>query len=166
MPCGTLEEATTPRSQPPRTREVGAQLQQTGRRVTKGAATPVPKVTLLPAQTSILFTTLAMACVSFTTTTGMPKRPSGVFHHVLGRKTKSRRTLIGSAATSTHANATAMLFPANARLIFLTGGLTRDRYLVDTGATLSMVPCNSKTTPSGPPSQRSRWTTYPLLRIH
>jgi hypothetical protein len=96
------------------------------------------------------FTTLAMACVSFTTTTGMPKRPSGVFHPVLGRKTKSRRTFIGLAATSTHAIATAMLFPANARLIFRTGGLTRDRYLVDTGATLSMVPCNSKTTPSGP----------------
>jgi hypothetical protein len=43
-----------------------------------------------------------------------------------------------------------MLFPANARLIFLTDELTRDRYLVDTGATLIIVSCNSKTTPSGP----------------
>ncbi len=46
--------------------------------------------------------------------------------------------------------AMAMLFEANAGLIFLTDELTRDRYLVDTGATLSVVPCNSKTTPSGP----------------
>jgi hypothetical protein len=31
-----------------------------------------------------------------------------------------------------------MHFPANAGLIFLTDELTNDRYLVDTGATLSM----------------------------
>jgi hypothetical protein len=43
-----------------------------------------------------------------------------------------------------------MLFLANTGLIFLTDELTRDRYLVDTGATLSIVPCNAKTTPSGP----------------
>ncbi len=53
--------------------------------VTKGAATPVTKAAILPART-LLFTTLAMACVSFTTT--MPTRPSGVFHPELGRKTK------------------------------------------------------------------------------
>jgi hypothetical protein len=35
-----------------------------------------------------------------------------------------------------------MHFPANAGLIFLTDKLTNDRYLVDTGATLSIVPCN------------------------
>jgi hypothetical protein len=52
----------------------------------KGAATPIPKVALLPALTSILFTTLAMACASFTTTT--PTRLSGVFHPVLGQKTE------------------------------------------------------------------------------
>jgi hypothetical protein len=54
--------------------------------VTKGAATPVSKVACLPALTFIRFTTLAMACVSFTTT--MLTRLSGVFHPVLGRKTK------------------------------------------------------------------------------
>jgi hypothetical protein len=43
-----------------------------------------------------------------------------------------------------------MHFPANARLIFLTDELTHDRYLVDIGATLSIVPCTSKTNPSGP----------------
>jgi hypothetical protein len=43
-----------------------------------------------------------------------------------------------------------MLFPANAGLIFLTDELTHDMYLVGTGATLRIVPCNSKTTPSGP----------------
>jgi hypothetical protein len=65
-------------------------------------------------------------------------------------KLKSHWTLTGSAATSTHATATAMLFPANAGLIFLTDGLTRVRYLVYIGGTLSIVPCYSKTTPSGP----------------
>jgi hypothetical protein len=43
-----------------------------------------------------------------------------------------------------------MHFPANARLIFLTDKLTNDRYLVDTGATLSIVPCNQISNSSGP----------------
>jgi hypothetical protein len=42
-----------------------------------------------------------------------------------------------------------MHFPANAGLIFLTDELTNDRYLVDTGATLSIVPCNQNSSPSG-----------------
>ncbi len=59
-----------------------------------------------------------------------------------------RRTTFGSADTQTHA--TAMHFPADAGLIFLTDELTNDRYLVDTGATLSNVPCFKNTSPSGP----------------
>jgi hypothetical protein len=59
-----------------------------------------------------------------------------------------------------------MHFPANAGLIFLTDELTIDRYLVDTGATLSIVPCNLDSSLSGPLSQRGRWTTYPLLGIY
>jgi hypothetical protein len=43
-----------------------------------------------------------------------------------------------------------MHFPANAGLIFLTDELTNDRYLVDTGATLSIAPCNQNSSPSGP----------------
>jgi hypothetical protein len=43
-----------------------------------------------------------------------------------------------------------MHFPANAGLIFLTDELTNDRYLVDTGATLSIVPCSKNANPSGP----------------
>jgi hypothetical protein len=43
-----------------------------------------------------------------------------------------------------------MHFPANAGLIFLNDELTNDRYLVDTGATLSIVPCNQNSSPSGP----------------
>jgi hypothetical protein len=43
-----------------------------------------------------------------------------------------------------------MHFPANAGLIFLTDELTNDRYLVDTWATLSIVPCNQNSSPSGP----------------
>jgi hypothetical protein len=40
--------------------------------------------------------------------------------------------------------------PANAGLTFLTDKLTNDRYLVDTGATLSIVPCSQNASPSGP----------------
>ncbi len=43
-----------------------------------------------------------------------------------------------------------MHFPANAGLIFSTDKLTNDRYLVDTGATLSIVPCTKKSSSSGP----------------
>jgi hypothetical protein len=43
-----------------------------------------------------------------------------------------------------------MHFPANAGLIFLTDELTNDRFLVDTGATLSIIPCTSNSSPSGP----------------
>jgi hypothetical protein len=43
-----------------------------------------------------------------------------------------------------------MHFPASAGLIFFTDELTNDRYLVDTGATLSIVPCNQNATPSSP----------------
>jgi hypothetical protein len=61
-----------------------------------------------------------------------------------------RRTIFGSAANPAHATATAMHLPANAGLIFLTDELTNDRYLVDTGATLSIVPCSQNSSPSGP----------------
>jgi hypothetical protein len=40
-----------------------------------------------------------------------------------------------------------MHFPVNAGLIFLMAKLTNDRYLVDT---LSVVPCNQNSSPSGP----------------
>ncbi len=65
-------------------------------------------------------------------------------------KLKRRRTTFSSAANSNHATATAMLFPANAGLIFLTDELTNDKYLVDTGATLSIFPCKQNSSPSGP----------------
>ncbi len=47
-------------------------------------------------------------------------------------------------------SATAMHFQAKAGLIFLTDELMNDRYLADTGATLSIVPCMSNVGPSGP----------------
>jgi hypothetical protein len=43
-----------------------------------------------------------------------------------------------------------MHFPANAGLICFTDKLTNVRYLDDTGATLSIVPCNQNSSPSGP----------------
>jgi hypothetical protein len=68
----------------------------------------------------------------------------------LVRKLNWRRTPFGSVAIPAHATATAMHFPANAGLIFLTDKLTNDRYFVDTGATLSIVPCTANSSPSGP----------------
>ncbi len=75
---------------------------------------------------------------------------TGAFRPVLGQKLIRRRTLFGSAAFSTHATATAMHFHANAGLMFLTDELTNDRYLVDTGVTLSIVLCNQNSNPYGP----------------
>jgi hypothetical protein len=57
---------------------------------------------------------------------------------------------LGSATMPAHATATAMHFPADAGLIFLTDKLTNDRYLVDTGAILSIIPCASNANPSDP----------------
>jgi len=43
-----------------------------------------------------------------------------------------------------------MSFPTNAGLLFLKDTLTGDNFLVDTGATLSILPHNAKDRPSGP----------------
>jgi hypothetical protein len=71
-----------------------------------------------PPQISIHFRTLAMACANFTIT--MPIGLTGVLHLCLVGKLVCRRTIFGSAANPAHATATAMHFPANAGLIFLT----------------------------------------------
>jgi hypothetical protein len=68
----------------------------------------------------------------------------------LVRKLICCRTTFSSATFTTHATTKAMHFPANAGLIFLTDELTNNRYLFDTGATLSIVPCNHNSGPSGP----------------
>ncbi len=72
------------RSGQPRHSETGAPLPAAGREATKGAVMPVPKVAPLPAQISIHFKTLAMACENFTTTT--PIGLTGAFRLILGRK--------------------------------------------------------------------------------
>jgi hypothetical protein len=74
----------------------------------------------------------------------------------------SRRTTFGSAAFPTHATATAMHFPANADFIFLTDEFTNDSYLVDTGATLSIVPYNHNSGPSAPFSKGQMGNPSPL----
>jgi hypothetical protein len=43
-----------------------------------------------------------------------------------------------------------MHFPTNSGLIFLADELTNDKYLADMGATLSIIPLNSKNKPFGP----------------
>jgi hypothetical protein len=106
--------------------------------------TPAPKVAPLPAQAFIHFKTLAMACINFTITTLI--RLTGALCPVLCRKTSLLPNHFRIGGKSDTRTATAMHFHANAGLIFLTDELTNDRYLVDTGATLSIVPCS----PSGP----------------
>jgi hypothetical protein len=54
-----------------------------------------------------------------------------------------------AAATMTHATANAMHFPPYSGMIFLTDEMTNDKYLVDTGATLSIVSHKSNSKPSG-----------------
>jgi hypothetical protein len=148
MPCGMLGEATTPWLRLPRHQDVRAQLQPTGRRVTKGAAARSKS--------------RPPSCPDFYSFhnpgNGVCKLHNYYAHKALRCTSpctwsenyiKSRRTLTSSAAISTHATAMAMHFPANAGLIFRTDELT-DRYLVDTGATLSIVPCTANSSPSGP----------------
>jgi hypothetical protein len=55
-----------------------------------------------------------------------------------------------SCCYMTHDTATAMHFPPNSGLIFLTDEMTNDKYLVDTGARFSIVPHKSDSMPSGP----------------
>jgi hypothetical protein len=69
--------------------------------------------------------------------------------HLVGNL-KSRQALTSSAAMPAHATSTTMHFPAYAGLIFLTDELTGEMYLVVTGATLSIIPCASNASPSGP----------------
>ncbi len=82
--AGMLGAAKTQQLQPPRHSLVEALLLAVGREATNGAVTPTPKVSPLPAQTSIPSKTLAMACINFTIT--MPIRLTGVLHPVIGRE--------------------------------------------------------------------------------
>jgi hypothetical protein len=82
MPCGMLEAATTLWSRPPRLSEVGALLPTAGGEATNGVVTATSKVAPPPAQISILFRTLAIACANFIITTAT--RLTGVLHPVLG----------------------------------------------------------------------------------
>ncbi len=143
----------------PRHRGVGAQLKQTGRRVTKGATTLILKVALLPAQTSILFVTLAMACVSFTTTT--PTRPSSVFHPVLGRKTKKPPDpyRFGGNINTCHCHGHA--FPGKSRTHYSHRWTDSWQVFGWHWVTLSIVPCNSETPPSGPLLKRADGQPFP-----
>ncbi len=59
-------------------------------------------------------------------------------------KLKSRQAFTGLVAMPAHATATAMHFPADAGLIFLTDELTNDRFFIDTAATLSIIPVADK----------------------
>ncbi len=74
----TVAAATTQRNRSPAPNK--------GKRGDNGVATPAPKVAPLPPLTFTLFKTLAIAFVNFTVI--MPTRLTGVFHTVLGRKTK------------------------------------------------------------------------------
>ncbi len=138
-----LEAATTLRSRLPRLTEVGALLPLAGRRPTKGTATPA-----FPP----CFSRFPEPCQWRVQVSQLLLQQSTQVYCILYffGKLKCRRAFSGSATIPAHATATAMHFPANAGLIFLTDELTNDRFLVDTGATLSIIPCTSNSSPSGP----------------
>jgi hypothetical protein len=121
---------------------------------------PVPKVARLPALLSMLFRTLPMACASFTIIT--PTEHTGVLHPVLSWKTKMLPNLFwfGGHSSTHHCHGDA--FPSNAGLIFLTDELTNDRFLVDTGATFSIIACTSNSSPSGLFLKEQMDNPYPL----
>jgi hypothetical protein len=89
-----------------------------------------------------------MACANFTTIT--PTEHTGVLHPILSRKTEVPPNLSWLGGHSSTRNYHGMHFPANAGLIFLTDELSNDRFLVDTGATLSIILCTSNSSPFGP----------------
>ncbi len=122
-PCGMLVAARTPRLQPPQphgcsrhnptvaaatTQHIRSLAPTRGRRTTEGMATPVPKVTLLPAPISFLFKILAMACANSTISTAT--KHTSAFSRVHGWKTEALTNpyRFGGGNTA-HATATAML---------------------------------------------------------
>jgi hypothetical protein len=109
---------------------------------------PAPKVALLTAPIFINFKTLAMACVNFTIIT--PIGLTGAFRPVLGWKTNLPLNLFrfGGLPHTCHCHGYA--FSCKRWFDFLTDKLTNDWYLVDTGVTLSIVPRNQHSSPSGP----------------
>jgi hypothetical protein len=67
--------------------------------------------------------------------------------HLVGQLIRQRA--VPSSAAQAPAHATAIVLSLS-RLIFLTDELTKDKYLVDTGATLGIIPFQSNSKPSGP----------------
>jgi hypothetical protein len=74
-----------------------------------------------------------------------------VGNHAVIQKTKKppSPTRLGSLNTYT-CHSHAVQFPTNSGLNFLTDGLTSDKYLVDVGATFSIIPYSSNNKLSGP----------------
>ncbi len=88
-----------------------------------------------------------MACANFTITT--PIGLTGAFRPVLGCKTTSppNSFRFGSFSHTCHCHGYA--FSCKRCLIFLTDELNNDRYLVGTGAALTVFPCNKNSSPPG-----------------
>jgi hypothetical protein len=110
-----------------------------GSEATKGTAMPIPKATPFLPRFLSLSKPWQWRVQIFTTTT--PARLTGVFHTVLGQKAELPPKpfwLSSRSSTCWHSNA------------FLTDELTNDRYLVDTGVTLSIAPRTANSSPSGP----------------
>ncbi len=130
----------------PQFSEVGALLPTAGGEAINGAVMPTPKVAPPPARISIPFRTLAMACANFKITT--PTRLTGMLHPVLGQKTSlpPNHFRFGGQSGTRHCHGDA--FPSQCRTNFSHRQTDNDRYLVNTGATLSIVPCKQNSSPS------------------
>ncbi len=80
----------------------------------------------------------------------LPIGLTGAFRPVLDRKTNLPPNHFQFGGLPHTCECHGYAFPCKRWLNFLTDELTNDRYLVDTGATLSIVPCNQNSSPSGP----------------
>ncbi len=127
----------------------GAPLLLRGRKVIRRAATSSWQVTLLSHPPFINSKSPAMTCVNTTISTG--RGPKCVWTLAPIQKTNTPPSpfqLSSCNAETCHCDRNAS--PPNSGLIFPTDEMTNDKNLVDTGATLSIVPHNYNSKPSGP----------------
>jgi hypothetical protein len=90
-----------------------------GRRTTEGMATPIPKVTLLPAMISFHSKTLAMACAN--STISMATNSTSAFSLVPGRKTVVLPNLYQFSSNPSTRHCHSHAFPSKCRPHFSHG---------------------------------------------
>jgi hypothetical protein len=140
--------AANPRSQPPKPAVAEVHIRLGDKEVTQGVIVPAQKVAHLPATPSMSYKISPMACVSITTSGATKQQAVG--NHAIIQKTKKLPSPSRLGGLNTHTcHGHCRAFSYQFRFVFLTDELTNDKYLVDTKATLSIIPHNSNNKPSG-----------------